>query len=446
VDREAEHNYLRLSRPTGPEYVLISERKLADGNAFPTIKEQPVYDGPTLAPVTIPANENHQMWLTVHVPETAEPGLYRGSVRVLDANGGGIAEILMTLEVHAFELPPPSLEYSMYYGGRLADHHPTVSQAWKSRAQLKADFESMLAHGISNPTCYQRYRPKHVVERVSPTDSRKALEHYLEVRKEVGLVDRPLYYLGRGTGTGSDPKHLAQLAIDTRDLVSLTRRFGTTALYLYGRDEAKGKKLTDQRDAWLTVKRAGARVFAAGRAGHFELTNGLTDLLVYQEPPIPEGRLVAIKQHELGNRMFMYGNPQAGPEDPLLWRRNYGILIWQADYDGVMPFAFQWQFGSMWNDWDDKNYRTHAMAYPAVDKPISTLAFEGLREGIDDVRYLTALENAIEWLESSTAPSRDENGALRDARSFLAELRTESDFDPVIVRREAVEHLRALGQ
>jgi hypothetical protein len=38
------------------------------------------------------------------------------------------------------------------------------------------------------------------------------------------------------------------------------------------------------------------------------------------------------------------------------------------------------------------------------------------------------------------------NDALRDARSFLAELRTEWDFDPAIVRPDAVEHLRAVGQ
>ncbi len=121
-------------------------------------------------------------------------------------------------------------------------------------------------------------------------------------------------------------------------------------------------------------------------------------------------------------------------------------MVWQADYDGVMPFAFQWQFGSMWNDWDDKTYRTEALAYPAADKPISTLAFEGLREGIDDVRYLTALEDSISRLKTEDTLSQDMKDALRDAGSFLAELRTESEFDPATVRRNAVEHLRAFGQ
>jgi hypothetical protein len=304
----------------------------------------------------------------------------------------------------------------------------------------------MLAHGISNPNCYQRLRPKDAVERSSPIPARESLKNYLAIREKIGLTNRPLYYLGRGTGRSSEPKHLAQLSADTHELLSLARRFGATDLYLYGRDEAKGENLTDQRAAWRTVKRAGARVFAAGKAGHFELTNGLTDLLVYHGPPFPEGRTVATRQHALGNKMFMYGNPQAGPEDPLVWRRNYGITAWQADYDGVMPFAFQSQFGSMWNDWDDKNYRTHALAYPAADKPISTLAFEGLREGIDDVRYLTALEDSISRLETADTLSQDVKDALRDARSFLAELRTESGFDPAIVRRDVVEHLRALGQ
>lgn len=444
VDREREHNYLRLSRSTGAEYILISERKLANGNLVPTIEEQPVYDSPTLLPVTIPPHENRQIWVTVHVTEDVEPGVYRGSARLLDPNAKEVAVIPLKLEVYAFDLPAPSIEYSMYYRGKLAEHHPTVSHEWKSSSQLRADLESMIAHGISNPNCYQRWRPKQVVERTSPISTRESVKNYLEIREELGLANRPLYYLGRHTGVSSDPGYLAQLDEDARELLSLVRRFGVTELYLYGRDEAKGETLTDQQATWRTVKRAGARVFAAGTAGHFELTNGLTDLLVYYGDPIAEGRQLAKKQHQIGNRLSMYGNPQAGPEDPLVWRRNYGITAWQADYDGVMPFAFQSQFGSMWNDWDDKNYRTEALAYPAADKPISTLAFEGLREGVDDVRYLTALEDSISRLEMKEALPRDKKDALRDARTFLAQLRNEFEFDPSAVREKTVHHLRAI--
>jgi hypothetical protein len=446
VDRKSENNFLRLSRPTGPEYILVSERKLASGNVIPTIDEQPVYDSPTLSPVTIPANENRQIWLTVHVPETAEPGSYRGSIRLLDSRENEVARIPLKLEVYAFELPAPRIEYSMFYRARLAPNYPTVSHHWKSEAQLVADLESMLAHGVSNPICYQRLHAKEAVERNSPWAAEKLLERYLAIRRDLGITNRPLYYVGRPTGKSADPAHLKAIASDTEVLIVMARKFGATDVYISGVDEAGGQEVVAQRAVWGVVKRAGGKILATGHGDHFELSKGSTDLLVYHGNPLPRGREIASKQHALGNRMFIYGFPQSGPEDPLLWRSNYGILLWQAGYDGAMPFAFQSQFGSMWNDWDDKNYRTEALAYPAADKPISTLAFEGLREGIDDVRYLTALENLISQLETEAALSQEKKNALREARAFMTRVESPSAFDPERVRGKTVIHLQALAE
>lgn len=443
VDRANEHNYLRLDKPSGPEYVLISTRKLKAEREFPSVAEQPVYDSPALQPVTIPMGENRQVWVTIHVPPSASPGTYTGSIRMLDVLGQDIGSVPIALMVHEFELPAPRLEYSIYYRGKLADHNPTISYEWKSSAQLVADLESMIAHGISNPTCYQRLWPKEDVERSSPMSMRRLVEKYLVIRRDLGLTGRPLYFVGRGTGKSASAKRLAGLASDTRDLLKLAKHYGASDLYLYGADEALGQDIVNQHQAWKTVKREGAKVFVAGSADHFEKSEGLTDLLVYHGHP---NREVAEQQHGVGNKIYKYSEPQAGPEDPLLWRKSFGIAIWQAGYDGAMPFAFQSHEGSIWNDWDGLNYRSLALAYPAADKPISTLAFEGLREAIDDVRYLTALENAISSLQERSELDDRRESALREAVVFLDELKDRSPFDPSIVRKEIVSHLRALEE
>jgi hypothetical protein len=111
-----------------------------------------------------------------------------------------------------------------------------------------------------------------------------------------------------------------------------------------------------------------------------------------------------------------------------------------------MPYAFQAQFGSMWNDWDGLYYRTSSLAYPAADKPISTLAFEGLREAVDDVRYLTALENAIFRKRQAIGLSRSERDVLGEAESFIRLLKMNSNFDPSDIRTNAVSYLRVLGE
>ena len=436
VDREAEHNYLKLSKASGPEYLLISERKRSVENVYPSPVEQPVYDAEQLQPIAIPAGEIRQFWVTVHVPDAAAPGKYSASIEI-EAGPLVAATLSLNLEVYEFALPAPKLEYSMYYRGKLADHNPTVSHEWKSTAQLTADLEAMIRHGVSNPASYQRLWPKVPVEHASPVSTRSLVVRYLEIRQRLGLVDRPLYYLGRGTGNRADRAHLEAVRRDTLTMLELAEAHGATDLYVYAVDEAKKAGVSQQYSAWIAAKGTGAKVFAAGHGDHLDHDAGLTDLLVYVGRP---SREVAAEQHRRGKRVFMYGYPQSGPEDPLLWRVRFGIMVWQADYDGVMPFAFQSQFGEVWNDWDDKHYRAAMLTYPTVTHPISTLAFEGFREAVDDVRYLTALEQAI-----ARARREGRSGApLNRARAFLAQSKELEDFDPEAIRLETVARLRSL--
>ena len=62
----------------------------------------------------------------------------------------------------------------------------------------------------------------------------------------------------------------------------------------------------------------------------------------------------AAQWHKYGHEIFSYGNPQAGIENPEIYRKNYGFTLWNAGYDGAMDFAYQYPFGqSIWNDYDD---------------------------------------------------------------------------------------------
>ena len=81
-----------------------------------------------------------------------------------------------------------------------------------------------------------------------------------------------------------------------------------------------------------------------------------------------------------------------------------------------MPYAYQHCFGSCWNDTDHPTYRDHNLTYPTVNGSIPTLAWEGLREGVDDVRYVEALQRKI--LSSSA-----ESPATVAATAYLHKLR-----------------------
>jgi len=101
--------------------------------------------------------------------------------------------------------------------------------------------------------------------------------------------------------------------------------------------------------------------------------------------------------HKLHHKAWSYGNPQCGKEEPETYRRNYGLALWKADYDGVCDYAYQCTMGKkIWDDFDFERYRDHVMAYPTINGVIPTIQWEGWREGVDDVKYLTTLIKKIE--------------------------------------------------
>ncbi|HCN06846.1 MAG TPA: hypothetical protein DIT01_02860, partial [Lentisphaeria bacterium] len=146
------------------------------------------------------------------------------------------------------------------------------------------------------------------------------------------------------------------------------------------------------------------------------------------------------KWHAVGHKIWNYGNPQGGVEDPELYRRNYGLLLWRVNYDGGGPWAWQSSAaGGMWNDFNDER-RAVAVTYPAAERPIDTIAWEGLREAVDDVRYGTTLKLAI-----AAAKEADDEGRRKlavAADRFLAEFDVTGDLDAI--RRRIIEYILQL--
>ena len=47
---------------------------------------------------------------------------------------------------------------------------------------------------------------------------------------------------------------------------------------------------------------------------------------------------VAARWHAKGHKIMSYANPQSGFEKPETYRRNYGLLLDYANFDGGMTF------------------------------------------------------------------------------------------------------------
>jgi len=402
VDFEKKQNHLRSTDSSGKtSYILIS------GTDSSNLENVSVRDAKELQPVEIPAGTVKQFWLTVRVPEEAKPGEYSGQVRLIAKNGTE-SRLPIRLRVLPFKLEGPVLRYSIYYRGRLRKNGTgSISSEWKSPQQYEAEMRDMNAHGVPYPTVYQGYDPDLLIQ-------------MFKLRKKAGLLKGPLYTLGIGTGSPTNPDQLAALQNGVRKWIEIAAAHGYGPVYVYGIDEARGERLKAQQKAWEGVKEAGGRVFVACYKGTFEAMGDRLGLAVFAGRPDGEE---ARKYHRIGSKIFCYANPQVGVEEPETYRRNFGLLLWKADYDGAMDYAYQHSFGHIWNDFDHKRYRDHVFAYPTANGVIDTIQWEGFREGVDDVRYLSTLLKAIEKARQSYSP------LAAEAERWLEQLDPAGDLD-----------------
>jgi len=403
-----------------PEFVSVDNEQKTNTLRNPDAPR----DARELRPVSVPAGTVQQFWITVHVPEDAKAGAYAATLTLRPGNAPAMS-LSLRIRVLPFELAEPALTYSIYYRGQLvADPAGSIGPNRKSAQQYLAEMCNLKAHGVSHPTCYQHF------------DDRELFDRAIELRKEAGIAVDPLYSLGitMGGGPPTSPEGLAALKDRIRSALAQLRGHGIRELFIYGLDEAQGEQLKAGRAAFEAAHEAGAKLFVACGGVAFAMIGDLLDLAVYSGSPAPDE---ARKWHGAGHRIFSYDHPQVGMEQPETYRRNFGLRLWKSGYDGTMNYAYQDAFGDIYDDADGQ-FRDHVFAYPTADGVVDTIQWEGFREGVDDVRYLTTLLQAIERAKAIEDKAR----LAEDAERWVE--RMDLDGDLRVLRASMVEWILRL--
>ena len=398
-------DYLKLNNGS---YVDVSGNwKSVTGETIVPISTRPVSDAAVLQPVDIPSGYNQQYWVTIRVPENAPAGDYSGKIQLTSA-GSSLGELQLSLRVLPLQLAGPYLDYSIYYRGVLKDTG-SISSEHKNQTQFTAEMQDLAGHGVLNPTVY-------------PADSLSRLGTILTIRNQAGMNGQPLYYIGSPATFGSDTTFKNHV-----------RSYGVTDIYLYGIDEgsaaANAPLINDYHNR-------GYKAFVALNASNADALASTLDLAIVSSL----NKSLADKYHSYGHKIYAYGIPQLIAEYPRTYRLNYGLRLWQNNYDGVMGYAYQHSYGDIWNDFDDTILRDHVFAYPTMNGVIDTVQWEGFREGVDDIRYLTTLQNAI----------RDAKAAGKStlsAESWLSNLKNSnlSGQDLDAIRAQMVSYILSLS-
>ncbi|HEX2960283.1 MAG TPA: hypothetical protein VHO43_00730 [Ignavibacteriales bacterium] len=414
VNYEDKTNYLLVKDPSGKrKYIDISSPEVK----FPD--NVIIEDSKSLRPFNLDGMTNRQIWLTMHIPEGAKPGKYI-SVFKVSSPKGLLIEFPVEIEVLPFKLDESRVSYSLYYHGALRDWklRPFHSMD-KTPEQLYLELKDMKEHGVLYPNNYQ---------------DMKHLEENIRIRERVGLPKDRFYSTLLDWFKGP-PKTEGQLDVLKKrilDFKSVIEKYGYKQLYIYGEDEARGQALLDQRPAWELAHELGVKIFVAGYSETFQMMGDILDAAVIQGTLNPEQ---AHLYHSKGNEIFSYSNPQVGQENPEIYRRNFGIALYKAGYNGCMDYAYQKNYNAMWNDFDYQRYREETFTYPTSDGLISTVQWEGFRQGVTDMRYLSTLLNRIDSLKAKGKNTRD-------LENWVNSIDTSGDLD--LLREEIIQKILSI--
>ncbi len=464
VDHEKQENYLRLDTPQGSSYDWISypeadkERKLFFvphiGRLEFNYAVEPVNDAARLQPVALTAGEAQQFWVTIELPESAAAGRYRGSIN-LTANGRPLGAFQLEVEVLPFTLPPPATYYDTekpYH--TIASHHARLI-VWRAllaqagitgnvderiTQRLQAEFENMRRHNISHPN-----------GPIFPQPDAETFLAELRMRQVAGFTLDPLF---GGTPAAIDgwwqvknnPDSYPDKLEAFKERIKLTFKLvesvmGHRNIIFEAIDEGQKEQLEIQRDGWHYIHEQGGRVGATGWGLNIRLAGDSQDYHCWAGKPTRERSAL---WHTAGGIVGSYAYPFSGPENPLLWRRNQGLVHYKANYDAALLYAYYEGTPNIWNDFIKSNrYRNFCIVYPTRDGVIDTLAWEAFREGIDDIRYATLLKRlaqealraetsdtvrlgkrALVWLELLDAETADLDAARRAMIDWILQLRT----------------------
>ncbi len=392
VDEEQTRNYLRLDYPDGAIYSDASD---VGKNHFGWDQNVPFKDAETIQPFALKdAGRNQQLLATVKVPKDAKPGVYDGSV-TLNTDAGAVV-FKIALKVLDVELPVQPAPYG---------------DTTRSYITHMNSFPSIEGHTHQERVDYARKMLQNVHDHnmnhttgvfTSPSLAKLALEIGF-VPDRVFTVDHPKWWTEFYPGVpGAELTAAEREAGIKASVATWKQKNAGWQKYLpawaegwtIGFSEAcdYGSLCSRQGEMSDACREAGIKTFAHGM-GHWnsQWAGDIQDM--NSSTLIDRGE--ASRWHAAGGEYINYADPFPGAESPYWYRRKMGLYMYKMGLDGHMLHGFR-QGRTPWCEWGedwggDGNYRNFCMSYPMQGGSIFCLRWDGVREGYDDLRYLTRL-------------------------------------------------------
>jgi len=387
--------------------------------------------------VDVPASAVQQYWVTFAVPRDARPGTYEGYIRVSAGDQARIVPI--KLRVLPFRLVHPR--------GMVWGLWPDTAR-WRTYTdqQILAELTDWKAHGINGALMYPLTHGKFSLQEGELQADLSEFERFMDLY-EIAQVGSPVVASLQGIAglvhrlLGQQPDdygpQFSNLMLQITRRIEDLRKVKQWPEFIYHTVDEPGGHAAVQAEALETLKilhEAGFRTFttADDRFAH-DVLDPFLDVRCYGIGFCARSAQQAaqVKAHcEASSDVYCwYGTGcYTGQEGSMAVNRHYGgFLLDKTGASGAWAWTFQRAKGDPYNDFDGAGSREQkdaCITYPPRAKggpPVPTLQWEGIREGVDDISYLTVLRMALSDLHKQDTPqARSAHGRLqRELRALL---------------------------
>lgn len=393
-----------------------------------------------------------RFWLTAHINDTAKPGVRRGSATITFADGT-THEVPLSVDVLPFRLEKdPSITYGAYYDTRLwfflNGNWPDYPRRERLGEMVEAYTRAFLAdyrdHGmnaLSAPVTWTLHDGKPAAGSVDISNRLFAMY------REYGLDRMSLYWRVRKdemikATQGKvvkqqwrhmpedleDPKFYEFLKEVVRVIEAERIKNGWPEIVYKPIDEPYGTKeqVIFAETANRAIKETGVRTYCTMKSWLTRRLSPVVDVRTYglgflgtgypnndYAHPEETGRSENTRP---GQEYWVYPNVLTSRScaPAASGRFIYGLYGFKTGIQGYNPWHHANWRGNPFNEMDHF-YSGGRFVLPGPDGPLPTIAYEGAREGIDDMRYIYTLERAI--------ARTDKPDAAREAAALLVEIR-----------------------
>ena len=379
--------------------------------------------------VGIPENTTRQYWLTVFVPAGTAGGTYSGTITIAPANRPS-RTLALELEVLDVALMTPPIEQGMNYWSVDSATFETLP-----KEQLYRDITNMKTHGMNaifvmvGPQVLAHEEDGRIVYDLDP------VEFLVETCLGAGMDPIIWNMTVDGIIPTNNPDAPTPGTQEQRNKAfadGFRERGWPLPIASWG-DEADAHDSDDSPGgsartvkAWLAASKAAAPEMKTYTTivhlKNGDIYNPYVNITAFSS--IADDSVIA-PARAAGRELWMYSGTSYYGMDAKGDRLYRGLWAAKFGLDGALDWIYFSKSRGIYEDLDGIMYGWVA---PGVGGPLPTVGWEGLREGIEDGKYLYTL---AEWIKQANASGDPALTAMAaSARDYLDSVYAQVDISP----------------